>query len=364
MPPTAEWAGSVATTIYDYIKGETVAVLRRRKLLAILNDRGLITFNNSGLGVDWRVRYLQAALKGFDDSDTLTFDRINRHVEAFLPWRGYNMTDSMTERERKINSGLPAIVKVFAGKSKWMMDDFKQQIGEELYIDGNASGNNKRFHGIESFMGVSGTVSGSRFGNPSDTYAGLATDLGAKGGSWTGNWPDGVGSASYDYFSPRIVDYTNALWPQSSKTWAATCIDALREGLMACKVNDDQDKQIDLIVMDRQLYRQFITLYQTEERLNVVRSDQGTSGLLKLGFNQDIINFDGTDLTWEYGCPANVGYGWCMNEVELRSLDSEFIEVKGPTFDEASQSWRFWAVVLANLQFESIRGFLKFAAIS
>ena len=89
-PASAEWVGSIATTIFDYIKKETVAVLRKRKLLAMLNDRGLITFNNSGLGVVWPVRYLQAALKGFDDSDTLTFDRINRHVQAFLNWRGYN----------------------------------------------------------------------------------------------------------------------------------------------------------------------------------------------------------------------------------------------------------------------------------
>src|SRR5580692_6427548 len=102
----AEWAGVVATTITKYFRGETDEVLRNYKFLAMLNDRGLVTTNNSGKDVQWQPRFLQAPMSGFDDSDTLTFSRINRHKDAVLPWRGYSMTDAMTERERLMNSGM------------------------------------------------------------------------------------------------------------------------------------------------------------------------------------------------------------------------------------------------------------------
>lgn len=359
----AEWAGVVATTIAKYIKGATDEVLRNRKLLAILNDRGLVTFNNSGKNVEWRLKYIQAPMKGFDDSDTLTFDRVNRHRVATLDWRGYNMTDSMTDRERKMNSGAEAIVKVFSTKAKDMMEDFEEQLGDELYIDGNASGNNKRFHGIESFMGYSGTVASSPVGAPNSVYAGNNCALGTYGGSWSGNWPSGTGSATYDFWSPIIVDYTNTLWSAAVKIWDYTCIEATRFGLMKARRNKSKKKMIDVVLHEQELYRKFVQLFQTEERINVDANSGGSSGLRKLGFG-DILNFDGIDITWEYGTPSAVGYGWCMDDIELMSLDSELLKVQGPTFDESSQSWRFWAVLLANLKFESIRNFASWKAVS
>ena len=68
----AEWARVVNTTTKQFLKGETVQVLRNRKLLAMLNDRGRITHNHSGTEVQWQVRYKQAPMIGFDDSDTMT----------------------------------------------------------------------------------------------------------------------------------------------------------------------------------------------------------------------------------------------------------------------------------------------------
>lgn len=358
----AEWAGVVASTITKYFRGEVDNTMRNRKWLAILNDRGLLSFNNSGIQVQWNPRYLQNTLLGFDDSDTLTFSRVNRHKNAILPWRGYAMTEQMTDREKEMNKGAEAIVKLFSNKAKWMMEDIRQQLGTELYVDGNASGNGQRWHGIESFMGISGTVSGSKAGNNSDSYAGLTTNLGTYGGTWTGNWPEGTGPTQYDFWSPLVVDYTNALWNQSTKTWAYTALDALRYGLMAGRRNDSMDKQVDLVLLDRNMYFQFVTLLSAEERLMVTPTN-GSSGLYKLGFT-DTQNFDGVDVTWEYGTPANVGYGLCMNEIELMSLKGELVTVQGPVFSEEAQAWRFWTVLYSNLKFESIRNFIKWQAIS
>lgn len=358
----AEWAGIVNTTITKYIRGEVDETMRNRKLLAIMKERGLVSFNNSGVNVQWQPRYLQNQLLGFDDSDTLTFSRVNRHKDAVLPWRGYRMSEQMTDRERKMNNGQEAIVKLFSNKAKWMAEDITARLGAELYIDGNASGNEQRWHGIESFGGVSGTVSSSKVGAPSDTYAGLSTVLGTYGGAATGIWPDGTADTQYDFWSPLIVDYTNVLWPQSTKTWENTCIDALRYGLIAGRRNDDESKQVDLVTLNREMYRQWITLVATEERINISPSE-GSSGLYKLGF-KDMQNFDGTDITWEYNTPAGLGYGWCLSDIELMCLDSELVDVQGPVFDESSQAWRFWSVLLSNLKFESIRNFIFWKAVS
>jgi len=365
----SNWAGLVNTTITKYIRGETPAVLRKRLLLAMLESRGLITFNASGAGsgasddMQWQVRFLQNDLQGFDDSSVLTFAPVNRHKKAVLPWRGYSMPEGMHDLDRKKNRGVEALVDIWANKAKWIMEDIGQKLGPEMYVDGNAAGNQLKFHGIESFMSVSGAIGGTgKVGAPNDAYAGLSTALGAYGGSWGATtWPDGTGSATYDFWSPIVVDYTNANWPQATKTWPNTCLDATRYGLMACRRNDDKDKAIDIVIHEREMYRQFVSLFQTEERIPVGPGD--SSGAVKLGF-KDIINFDGTDITWEFGVPGGVGYGWCMNALELVSLDAELIDVKGPDLDPASQVWRFWATITANLKFETIRNFLKFKAIT
>lgn len=358
----AEWARVVNTTTRQFLKGETVEVLRNRKLLAILNDRGRVTYNHSGTDIQWQVRFKQAPLVGYDDADTMTFSRINRWKNGVLPWRGYVATDSMTKKEKEINKGTEALVKVYSQIASMLMQDIEEQFGDQLYIDGNASGNSKLIHGIESFMGVSSTVSSSPVGNPSDTYAGLSTALGNYGGSWSGNWPTGTGDAHYDFFSPTIVDYTNSLWGFSSNVWANTCIPSLRFGIIKGKKNKSKRGQLDLILLNDELYRPFLERLQLEEHLHV-QPNNGSSGLWKLGFT-DLQNFDGVDVTYEYGVPANVGYGWCMNLVELCSLQSDLFIPEGPDFDISSQSWRFSIDFLGNLKFEAIRNFLKWIAIS
>ena len=358
----AEWARVVNTTTKQFLKGETVQVLRNRKLLAMLNDRGRITHNHSGTEVQWQVRYKQAPMIGFDDSDTMTFSRINRWKQASLPWRGCIVTDSMNKREKEINKGTEALIKVYSMVASQLMQDLEEQFGDLLYIDGNASGNGKLIHGIESFMGVSGTVSGSPVGNPSDTYAGLSTALGNYGGAWSGTWPTGTGDAHYDFFSPTIVDYTNTFWGYPTNNWAATCRDALRYGIIKGKKNKSKRGQLDVVILNDELYRSFVQQLQLEENLQITPQN-GSSGLWKLGFT-DLQNFDGIDVTYEYGVPTGLGYGWCMDLVELMSLQGDLFVPEGPDFDIASQSWRFSLDFLGNLKVEAVRNFAKWIAIS
>lgn len=357
------WSRIVNTTIHKYIREVEVNILRNRKLLALMKERGRLSFNHSGDIVDWKVKYKRAPMQGYADSDTLTFSRRDRWKTAQIDWRGYAATDSMTKLERLKNKNTEAIVKVYSEIASNLMDDMDDQFGDELYVDGNASGNSKRIHGIESFMGDTGTGAAAGYiVPPSDTYAGLSTVLGNYGGSWSVNgssqveWPTGTGDAHYDFFSPLIVDYTDTAWSASTKTWPNTCREAIRYGIIKGQKNRSKKGQLDLILLENELYRQFKNNCDTNERLTVSRGDS-KSGMYALGFT-DVINLDGVDITYEYGVPSSLGYGWSMDNLELMSLQGQMFVPEGPDFDIAAQSYRFSIDFFGNTKFNP-RNFVK-----
>jgi hypothetical protein len=379
--PTPEWSRLVNTTINQYIRDVEVNILRNRKLLAMLEARGRITFNHSGLLLDWKVRYKRAPMSGYADSDTLTFSRRDRWKTAQQEWRGYAATDSMTKLERLKNKSTEAIVKIYSEIGSNLMDDMDDQFGDELYIDGAAAGNSKRIHGMESFGGVQGTASTkSPIGKPNSTYAGLSCALGNYGGSWsatgsnavdTADWPTGTGDAHYDFWTPLVVDYTSAIatnqaqgntgWSATTKTWANTCREALRYGIVKGKKNKSKKGMLDLVLMNDEMYRLFENMLDGEERLVVSRGDSKT-GLYALGFT-DTINFEGVDHSYEYGIPTNRAYGFSMENMELCSLQGQMFVPEGPDFDIASQSWRFSIDFFGNTRFNP-RYFTFWKAIS
>lgn len=376
----ADWARTVNTTISDYIRGEEVNVMRNRKILALLQDRGRVTFNHGGQQLDWKVRYRRAPMAGFSDSDTLSFSRQNRHKTAQLDWRGYSATDQMTGFEKEKNKGDAAIIKVFSNMGVMLMEDIEDQFGDEAYIDGNASGNGKRYHGIESFFSVSAASTKQPVGLPNDTYAGLLTTLGNYGGAWTTtgstttatDWPTGTGDAHYDFWSPLVVDYTSAIstsasngttgWAASTKTWPNTCLEAIRYGIIHSRKNKSKKGQLDVGTFQDEMYRQFLDKLQAEEQLTVSRGDSG-SDLYRLGF-KDVVNFDGLDITTEYGLPTKVGYGWCIDQLELMSMLDVLFKAKGPDYDLASDAYRFAIFIMGNYKYRSVRQFVKWKNVS
>jgi hypothetical protein len=346
-----EWSRVVNTTIRKYIRGEEPNILRNRKLTALLRDRKRITYGHSGEQLDWKVRYKRAPLNGFADADTLTFSRRNRWKTAVLPWRGYASTDSMTKKEKLMNRNMEAIIKIYDNITKLLLEDIEDQFGDEFYIDGNAAGNSKRMHGIESYLGDAGntitiTTGAERAANaadkaaaPNDTYAGLNTQLGSYGGTWTGSWPDGEGDAHYDFWSPVLTNYTSTAFVGSGDTWATQGDEALRYTIIRAQKNKSRRGQLDLFLLEKALYEGFLNLLDAKERFNS-RPGRNEGSLAKLGFT-DSVNYDGADISWEYGIPSNLGYGFNLDEMELCSMQSQLFVPEGPDFDIASQSWRF-----------------------
>lgn len=360
----AEWSRMVNTTISEYVKGEEVNILRNRKLLDRMQKKGRISFNHGGLSFVKRVRFKRAPMVGYADGDTLTFSRRDRWKTTELDWRGYSVTDSVTKKEQLMNKGAQQIVNVFSGITESLMDDIKDQFGDELYIDGNATGNSKRIHGIESFMGTSGVAAAGYVGVPSDTFAGLKTDLGYYGGSWStsgGNviWPQGTGDASYDFWSPTIVSYTNATFAAPSDTWANNAVEALRYGIIRSKKNKTTDGMLDLILLDDELYRLFLGANDSKQQVQVFRNEQ--TGKTALGYGDDI-NFEGVDISYEYGMPTNTGYGFNTMQMMLMSLQGQLFKATGPDYNIEDQSYRVLIDYFGNCWWNP-RYFAKWAAL-
>lgn len=334
-----DWSRVVNTTISNFIKGEEVNILRSRKLTAMAKAKGRFTMNWSGDDMVWRIRYRRAPMQGYADTDTMSFKRQDRWKTARIDWRGYNATDAMSKGERLKNRGVQAIIDVYAQVSKSLLEDMEEHFSEEFYVDGNATGNSKRMHGMESFLGSGAAITGGFVRTPSDTFAGLSTALGNYGGSWSGNWPTGTGDAHYDFYSPLLVDYTGTGWAAATKTWPNTCTESLRYGIMKSQKNKTNKGKLDVVMLESELYRLFLETLDDKMRL-MAQHNSSNSTLVKLGFT-DVQNYDGVDITWEYGVPADSGYGLNMDQMEVRSMQPQLFVADGPDYDIATKAWRF-----------------------
>jgi hypothetical protein len=345
----------INSTIRNYIRQEEVNILRNRKLTALLKKRGRITFNWSGTGMDWKVRYRRTPLTGFADGDTITFARQDHDKTAFLEWRGYSAADAMTKGEYLMNRGTEAIIKLFDTRNKRLLEDVEDQFGQQFYVDGTAAANAKLLHGIESFCQYTpATVTGVGVVAPSGSFAGLSCVLGAFGGAWSGLWPNGRGDPEYDFWSPLLIDVgnpvfvpggtvagpTNELWNFADANMNSVALEAISYAIIKGKKSPSPKGQLDLFLLNDESYRQYLPRLRSKERIVV---NNNNSELVSMGFG-DVVQQDGKDLTWEYGIPqAVIGYGLNLDQMELRSQQAQVWVPEGPSFDDATKTWR-WSI--------------------
>lgn len=375
MANSTDWARAIGTTIVNYLREEELTTFRKFKVFAALEASGNVVMNQAGLGLNWQVRYRNQPVTGNNGETPRVFARQNLWVDANLPYRGYQVTDSIYKREMLENRGQQALIDVAGKMASRLQESMEQHLSKEVWVDGNEAGNELRFHGIESMMATDGTVNSSTgekraanaadmFGWPADNYAGVNTGLGAVAGSQLeGVWPNGVADPEYDFYSPIVVNYTssafNAATGGSSNTWAENCVVATREGIHQAKRNDTRESQIDMVILDRRLYIDYMNTLDSKERAIVTR----TNGLKSYGFN-DVFEQDGVEISTEYAVPDNTGYGLSIANMELRCMEGSLMTAEGPFYNEDTQAYRYVVSVLANLKFKSPRNFFKLASLA
>lgn len=385
MASPTDWARVIGTTIVNHLREEELATFRKFKVFAMLESSGNVLMNQSGRSMDWNVRFRNAPVTGNTGDTPRTFSRVNMWKRPELGWRGFTTTDAIYRREMLENRGQQALVDVASKMAERLKESLEQHLSYQPYVDGDDPARQNDFHGMNSFLGYDGTidedgataktqdttVSGAfkggtadRYGYPKDTYAGLSTELGFYGGGRinadSGIWPQVPVDPEFDFYSPVIINYNaSSLNAAGTRSWRANCVFAMREGIHQCKRNDTKESQIDMVVLDRSLYIQFLNTYRADERIVVSKE----TGLRALGFS-DSVSLDGVDITSEYACPAGRGYGISVGNMELRCLESQLMVAEGPFFDEETQSYRYACSTLGNLRFRSPRNFFLLAPVT
>ena len=116
---------------------------------------------------------------------------------------------------------------------------------------------------------------------------------------------------------------------------------------------------MDLILFEQSLWRPLLDALATKERI-VIERGQKQSPLIALGYN-DIVDYDGVELTWEYGLPGGVGYGFNCDEMEVMSMQDTMFSPTGPVYDEATMTYRFSIDYFGNCSWNP-RAFAAFKA--
>jgi hypothetical protein len=370
MASSTDWARSIATTIVNHLREEEIASLRKYKLFAALEGAGQIRTNMSGRGFDWEIQYRNHTPSGNNGETPRVFARQNLWKRAELEFRGAQASDAIYKKEMLENRSAQALVNVAGKMASRLLTSMEQYLAKEWVVDGYASGNELRFHGIESFMGLGTTQqsinittgaartkdAADPFLYPNDTYAGLSTVLGSYGGSQTtGVWPNGSADPEFDFFTPVIVNgvstYFNA---NPNNTWANNCVKAVREAIHQTRRNDSKEDQVDMLLLDRRSYIDFLNTLDSKERVIVSR----TNGLRSYGFT-DVFELDGVEIGSENSVPANTGYGLSVGNIELLCMEGQLMNSEGPFYDEITQQFRYVVSTLGNLKFKSPRNFFK-----
>jgi hypothetical protein len=332
--------------------------LETHALLKLIKERKNVKYV-TGTKMKWTVKFKELDLTPYSDMEALAFSRNTLTKTAELDWRGYKMADAISEQEMAENMGGDTqIIDLFADKLRQMQDDANSRLCRQFYVDGNATGNEKKFHGIESFCSANaaGQTAGDAFATTlNDTYAGLSTAKGAYDSDST--------SRGYDFWSPVVVS-TNA----TGETWATKAIEQLRRGITETRRTMQKDHRLDLIVCNRANYRAVLDLLDDKERLVVNQANS----IARFGFS-DTIQVDGCDITIDPDIPSQDAtpdtiraYGFNTAQMELCILKNrngkkdQLWNASGDAFREDNMSFRFWIGLYGNLKFFSPRHFAKF----
>ena len=365
----AEWVGVLHQVAPHFLSKYVDETVRNRILLAYLRKNGRIMLNQSGSMCVWNVKCDQATVEAAGDGGTLVFNRNQNMRRAALNWRGYVTTDQMTEKEYLECKGPSQIFDRYGEMIPGLMEAMTDNFGAELILDGNGTGRDNCIHGLESFLSNDTDVAATDLiATPSDSYAGLSTVLGSEGGTWSSNlsagqrpngtdthatdWPSGKGSTKYDFFSPKLVNYSSSAWgtgisgtttPLSS--WEANCERAIRQMVIWLIHTGGQRSKPKVVLLGQDLYNGYLNHQAAKGRIILPHKESED-----LGFS-DTVNQEGVAITYDYDVPTLTGYACNVENMELGSLDKVLFGYRGPDWSIKDRAYLFYVGMFGNTRF-------------
>jgi len=367
----AEFAAVLKEAAPAYLKGRADNTIRNRLLLMLLAKNGRIKYNATSHKLYWDVKAGQRVIEAYGDDGVINFQRSDLHEQLNIDWRGYKMSDRMTEKQRLMLGDMTAIINRYSGIAEDMMDDLQDGFCGELFIDGYLASNTNRLHGLESFFGEAGTeVAADRVAEPTDSYGGHNTNIATRGGTWSTtsgvtapntvlatDWPDGNGTADYDWNSPKIINYTSSNWGTGSTTWADNCERVLGQTTIWTTLTGGKKGRPTLYLLSGDLFYDYQNKMRAKYRISVPHSEAND-----LGFS-DTLNQDGVMIQADFDCPAATGYGLNINQMCLESLDSVLFSSRGPEYDINTDGYLWLIGFFGNARY-NVKHFSKLAALA
>ena len=350
-----EWAGVVNTTAPRYLKGASDQTIRNRQFLALGKKHGMFTYNEDGYDLNVTLEAIEATPSGYSDGAVLDYARINNFRRLNFDWRGYFVTDLMTEKETLMNRGDQQLIDRYATIMPRLTKNLTNNFGTQVWTDGYASGNENLLCGIDSFTGTGTVAAGDRIAEPSDTYGGKSTAVGNLGGSWddtlttqpnstiSTDWPDGEGSSEYDWISAKLMNYSSTGWGTGATTWEDNCERVLRQATIWTTLLGGLEGKPDCYMLSGNLFYGYLNKQSAKQRIITPYKD-----LEDLGFNGSIQQ-EGVGITTEFGIAANTGYGINFDQVQMRCMYSQLFMPKGPDWDPKTLSWLFAVGFFGNM---------------
>jgi hypothetical protein len=358
-----------AVTIANWMTVLTNVVMRYFPLLARLQKLGRVKrLSSEGGGqIRWPVQKALHALEQESIGVSTPFAPLDNVTNAFLRWGGYMVRDAIHLQERAENKGDQAIIKLFNSKAKMMQDSAKQRLAGQFFVDGNATGNGRRWHGLESFMSISTQTNTDEFATTlNDTYANLSTSYTSFNAAAAATDPD------YGAWSPVIVS-TNRTVGGVATSWASYAIEFIR-AMLANGIYGGDD-EMDLVILTKTAWKALANLLDDKERV-VLNMELASR---EYGFNlKRAIPIDGSYVIWDDSVPATdvnsdvvQGYGLNTSRMALKMLSTGEGIVQGDSlfeffeaFDIKSRMSDMMLLHYGNLHFDSPKYFGKLADIA
>jgi hypothetical protein len=356
----AESLPIITATARRYFAGAADLTIRKRLMLSLLSKNGRISYNNNGETVYWNVEFDQPPVQSHGASGEYDFSEPDWYKQLSIDVRGYVATNKLDYKNSLMNKGDVAIVNYYDRIMPTLKKSLDDNFHAELYIDGYATGNGNRLHGVNSFLGDDGaTVAADIVARPSDTYGGLSTAPAGIAGTWStdlgsGNypnatiatdWPDGKGSTPYDFMSPVLANFTSSEWGTGSVLWEDNCARVLRRVTTWLTKNGGSDGRPTCFLLASNLFNSYQDYQETKFR-NIIPHPEARD----LGF-PDTLNQDGVMVKFEFDTTANQGYVMNIHQMELASWDSVLFGTRGPTYDIKSDAYLFKAGFFGNCRY-------------
>lgn len=367
------WIGHVMTMAPQWYKGAEDLTGRNRRYLRKLRERGRVMYNADPEEFYWDLEFRDPAVETYVGGALIDFSDTDLYRQLSISRRGYVASDTMTEEDKLAQQTGAAILKRYDKKFPQLMRGMENVACGDLYIDGGATGNNRRFEGVETFLGDDGaTTSADILARPSDTYGGLSTVPASEGGSWSTalatkpnatlatDWPYGQGDSEYDFMSPKLCNYSSTGWNTGDTTFESNCERAIRALAIWCTHGNGEGGMPSEIVLSADLYEKYLNHNAAKGRAILpfpANMDWGINAQKYDGINQE-----GWKIVHDYDCPAGKGYALNYDKMQMMMLGSQMYLPDGPNWDPYRRSYLFSVACYGNIRYWSPKFFGKLAA--